>query len=86
LIRKVLLCAPRWAPIVPVENKQEMSDTNVTLPQSAISSVGFIPVGICYLLVSQLGPVWTREGLPAEKTLMLKSAKNSQSQILWLRD
>jgi len=31
-----------------------------------------------YLLVSRLGPVWTREGLPAEKTSMLKSAKNSQ--------
>jgi len=54
-----------------------MSDTNVTLPQSAISSVGFLPAGICYLLVSRLGPVWTREGLPAEKTLTLKSVKNS---------
>jgi len=59
----------------------------VTLPQSAISLVGFLPVDICYLLVSHFGPVWTHEGLPAEKTLMLKLAKNSQkSQILWLRD
>jgi len=55
-----------------------MSDTNVTLPQSAISSVGFLLTGICYLLVFRFGPVWTREGLPAEKTLTLKSAKNSQ--------
>jgi len=54
-----------------------MSDTNVTLPQSAISSVGFLLTDICYLLVSRLGLVWTQEGLPTEKTLMLKSAKNS---------
>jgi len=55
-----------------------MSDTNVTLPQSTISLVGFLPAGICYLLVSQLGPVWIQEGLPAKKTLTLKLAKNSQ--------
>jgi len=55
-----------------------MSDTNVTLPQSTISSVGFLLAGICYLLVSWLGPVWTQEGLPAEKTPTLKSTKNSQ--------
>jgi len=55
-----------------------MSSTNVTLHQSPISSVGFLPPGICYLLVSRFGPVWTREGLPAEKTLTLKSTKNSQ--------
>jgi len=48
-----------------------MSDTNVTLPQSAISSVGFLLVGIYYLLVSWLGLVWTWKGLPVEKTLML---------------
>jgi len=47
-----------------------MSDT--------ISSVGFLPAGICYLLVSRFGLFWTREGLPTEKTLTLKSAKNSQ--------
>jgi len=55
-----------------------MSNTNATLPQSAISSVGFLPAGICHLLVSRLGPVWTREGLPTGKTPTLKSAKNSQ--------
>jgi len=26
-----------------------MSDTNITLPQSAISSVGFLPATICHL-------------------------------------
>ena len=41
-----------------------MSDTSVTLPQSAIPLVGFLPAGICYLWVSRFGPVWTREGLP----------------------
>jgi len=54
-----------------------MSNTNVTLPQFAISSIGFLPAAICYLLVSRFGPVWTQEGLPAEKTSTLKSAKNS---------
>jgi len=28
-----------------------MSDTNITLPQSAIPLVGFLPAHICYLLV-----------------------------------
>jgi len=55
-----------------------MLDTNVTLPQSAISAICFLLAGICYLLESRFGPVWTRVGLPAEKTLTLKSAKNSQ--------
>jgi len=45
-----------------------MSDTSITLPQSAISLVSFLPACICYLLVSRLGPIWTREGLPAKKT------------------
>jgi len=43
-----------------------MSDTNITLPQSAISQVGFLPACACYLLVSRLGLAWTRDGLPAE--------------------
>jgi len=34
-----------------------MSDTNITSPQSAISSIGFLPADICYLLVSRFGPV-----------------------------
>jgi len=34
-----------------------MSNTNVTLPQSAIPLVGFLPTRICYLLVLWLGPV-----------------------------
>jgi len=55
-----------------------MLDTNVTLPQSAVSSVGFLPAAICHMWVSWCGPVWTREGLPAEETSTLKSAKNSQ--------
>jgi len=55
-----------------------MSDTSITLPQSAVSSVGFLPAAICHLWVSRFGPVWTREWLPAEETLTLKSAKNSQ--------
>jgi len=29
-----------------------MLDTSVTLPQSAISSVGFLPAAICHLWVS----------------------------------
>jgi len=33
------------------------------LIQSVISSVGFLPTGICHLWVSRFGPVWTREGL-----------------------
>jgi len=52
-----------------------MSDKSVTLPQSAISSIGFLPVAICHLWISQFGPVWTQEGLPVEETLMLKSVK-----------
>jgi len=55
-----------------------MSDTSVTLHQSAISSVGFLSAAICHLWVSRFGTVWPREGLPAEETLTLKSAKNSQ--------
>jgi len=58
-----------------------MSDTSVTLSQSAISSVGFLPTGKCHLWVSWFGPVWTREGLPAEETLTHKSAKTLKSQI-----
>jgi len=58
-----------------------MSDTNITLPQSAISLVSFLSACICYLLVSRLGPIWTWEGLPTEETPMLKSAKNSQKVI-----
>jgi len=54
-----------------------MSDTSITLPQSAISLVGFLPATIGHLWVSWRGPVWTREGLPAEETPTLKSAKNS---------
>jgi len=61
-----------------------MSDTNITLPQSAISLVGFLPACICYLLVFRLGPTWTREGLPAEKTLMLKSVKDSQKSNIMI--
>jgi len=55
-----------------------MSDTSITLPQSAISLASFLPVCMRYLLVSRFGSIWTREGLPAEETSMLKSAKNSQ--------
>jgi len=55
-----------------------MSDTNITLPQSAISLIGFLSACICYLLVSRLGPAWTQEGLPTKETLTLKSAKDSQ--------
>jgi len=63
-----------------------MSDTNIILPQSAISLVGFLPACICYLLESWLWPAWTQEGLPAEKTLTLKSAKDSQKVKSQLRD
>jgi len=34
-----------------------MSDTNITLPQSAISLVGFSSARACHLLVSLLGPM-----------------------------
>jgi len=58
-----------------------MEDTSITLPQPAISSAGFLPAAISHLWVSRCGPVWTREGLPAEETLALKSAKElSKSQ------
>jgi len=65
---EVLSRAPRWAPIVSAENKQDKLGTSVTLPiQSAISSVGLFLVGTCLF-----GP---KRGLPAEGTLKLKSAK-----------
>jgi len=53
----MLLRASRWTPIIPAENKYETSDTNITLPQSAISLVGFLSACICHLLVFRLGPV-----------------------------
>jgi len=62
-----------------------MSDTSVTLPQSAIPLVGFLPAGICYLWVSRFGPVWTREGLPAEETPTLKSAITLRKSNLVIR-
>jgi len=34
---------------VPIENKQDMLDTSITLPWSAITSVGFFPVDTCRL-------------------------------------
>jgi len=56
-----------------------MSDTNITLLQSAIFLVGFSPARARHMLVSRLGPM----GLPAEKTPTIKSAKRfSESQIL----
>jgi len=59
-----------------------MLDTNITLPQSAISSVGSFSADVCYPQTCRLAPVRTQEGLPAEKTPTLKSAKNfSESQI-----
>jgi len=60
------------------KNKQEMSDTNITLPQSAISLASFLPVCMCYMLVSRFGPIWTREGLLTEETPTLKLDKDSQ--------
>ena len=62
-----------------------MSDTSVTLPQSAISSVGFLPAGICHLWISRCRPAWTREGLPTEETLMLKSAKTLRKSNLVIK-
>jgi len=38
--------------VVPVENKQDMLDTSITLLWSAISSVGFLPVDTCCSWVS----------------------------------
>ena len=51
---------------------------SITLPESVISLVSFFPVCMRYLLVSRFGLIWTREGLPAEETMTLKSAKDSQ--------
>jgi len=51
-----------------------MSDTNITLPQSTISLVSFLPACISYVLVSRLGPIWTWEGLPTKETPTLRSA------------
>ena len=62
-----------------------MSDTSVTLPYSTISSVGFLPASICRLLISQCELVWTREGLPTEEALMLKSAKPLRKSNLVIR-
>jgi len=39
--------------IVPVENKQDLSDTSITLPWFAISSVSLFPVDIYRLRVSR---------------------------------
>jgi len=54
-----------------------MSNTNTTLPQSVISSVGSSSTDACYPQTCQLAPVRTREGLLAEKTLTFKSTRNS---------
>jgi len=63
-----------------------MSDTNGTLPQSVISSVGSSSVDVCYVLASRLASIWTQERLLAKNTLTLKSTRNSsKSQIPWLR-
>jgi len=59
-----------------------MLETSVTLPQSAISLVGFLPAGICYLWVSRFGPVWTWEGLPTKETPTLKSRKTLRKSNL----
>jgi len=64
-----------------------MSNTNTTLPLSAISSVGYSSTDVCYPQACRLASVQTQEGLPAEKTLTLKSVRNSsESQISLLRD
>jgi len=71
--------APRWAPIVPAENKQDKLGTSVTLPmQSAISSVGFFPVGTCLL-----GP---RRGYLQKGLRSSSQSKLSKSQIRWLME
>jgi len=44
-----------------------MSNTSIILPQFAIFLVSFLPACMCYMLVSRFGPIWTREGLPAEE-------------------
>jgi len=44
-----------------------------------------LPAGICRLWISRCGPVWTREGLPAEETPMLKSAKTLRKSNLIIR-
>jgi len=62
-----------------------MSDISVTLPKSAISSVGFLPADICHMWISRCGPVWTREGLPAKETLTLKSAKTLRKSNLVIK-
>jgi len=58
---------------------RDVKDTNIVLPQSSTSQVGSSSACICHLLIHA---VWTLEGLPAERTLTIKSAKGlSESQI-----
>ena len=68
-----------------LQRTNKMSDTSFTLPQSAISSVGILPAGIGRLWISRCELVWTQEGLLAEETPMLKSAKPLRKSNLLLR-
>jgi len=66
------------------ENKQDMSDTSITLPWSAISSVGFFPVDIYRLWVSQSDQFGPGRGY-LQKGLRSSSQRNLlESQIWWL--
>jgi len=65
--------------IVLAKNKQDMLDTSITLPWSAISSVGLFLVDVCRLWVSRSG----RFG-PGRGYLGLRSSSQrnlSKSQI-----
>jgi len=70
--------------LVPAENKQDMSDTSITLPWSAISSIGLFPIDIYIYRLMGISKwsAWTREGLPAEGTPKLKSAKSLRKSNL----
>ena len=74
--------APRWAPIVPVENKQDLSDTSITLPWSAISSVSLFPVDVYRLWVSRIGRFGPGKGY-LQKGLRSSSQRNLSKSQIW---
>ena len=58
---------------------RDVRDTNITLPQSLTSRVGFFLVSVCHM---SMCTVWTLKGLPVKRALTIKSAKRfSNSQI-----
>jgi len=67
---------------VHAENKQDMSDTSITLSWSAISSVSFFPVDIYRLWVSHSGRFGPGRGY-LQKGLRSLSQRNLSKSQIW---